>query len=303
LLLNFCLVALVPFAFSQPLRFLAVGDWGGQTTPPYTTTPQLAVAKQMGLTGEQFGSNFTLGIGDNFYLLGIDGDDHNSRFKATFSDVYTAASLQSRWYIIAGNHDHYGNVTAEVAHTADDPRWYFPSLWYNQTMTSGDGVTVQFIFYDTVIYADYPTSQDAIKQRAWIEQTLAASAFADYLFVVGHYPVYSIAEHGPTPLLVSDLRPMLLKYNVDAYFSGHDHDLQYLFDGTVPYFLTGAGHLTENSQAHKSDVPAGYSKFFWAGSNDNSGGFITVDVSAAQFTVNYLSESGEQLYSVVRPKK
>jgi len=293
--------ALVSLACGQTLRFVAVGDWGGQSTPPYTTPPQLAVAKQMGVTAEEFGSNFTLGIGDNFYLLGIDGNDHSTRFKSTFSDVYTAASLQSRWYIVAGNHDHYGNVTAEVAHTADDPRWYFPALWYTETMQAFN-TTVQFVFFDTVVYADYPNTDQAAQQRTWIEATLAAST-ADWLLVVGHYPVYSVAEHGPTPLLVSDLRPLLLKYNVDAYFSGHDHSLQYLSDGTIDYFLTGAGHLTEDSHAHQSDVPPGYSKFYWAGPNDNSGGFITVEVTWEKLTVNYLDESGSVLYTVVRPAK
>lgn len=49
---------------------------------------------------------------------------------------------------------------------------------------------------------------------------------ADYLIVAGHFPVYSIAEHGPTQCLLDRLKPMLYKYHVTAYFNGHDHNLQ-----------------------------------------------------------------------------
>ena len=49
---------------------------------------------------------------------------------------------------------------------------------------------------------------------------------AEYLIVAGHYPVWSIAEHGPTKCLLQDLKPMLHKYKATSYFCGHDHNLQ-----------------------------------------------------------------------------
>ena len=51
----------------------------------------------------------------------------------------------------------------------------------------------------------------AARQRAWLENELASST-ADWKVVSGHYPVWSIAEHGPIPLMVNELKPMLERH-------------------------------------------------------------------------------------------
>ena len=72
-------------------------------------------------------------LGDNFYHTakshcsnsGIcpdntDGIDGVERFESTFEKIYTAESLtRIPWYAIAGNHDHGGNVTAEIGYTTN----------------------------------------------------------------------------------------------------------------------------------------------------------------------------------------
>ena len=49
---------------------------------------------------------------------------------------------------------------------------------------------------------------NATTQLDWIKTTLAVST-ADWLFVVGHYPVYSGGSHGNTPELQEVRRTML----------------------------------------------------------------------------------------------
>lgn len=311
-------VCLFPLATSDSLNFVVLGDWGGQGSHPYYTEAEKDIADVMGKKAAEIGSQFTVALGDNFYTYGVkDVDD--SRFQDTYENVFTADSLQSRWYVVCGNHDHYGNASAEVAYTQRSKRWYMPDFYYTETVkVPGTSMSVQFVFIDTVILSGLtdiavrglppsgPRSPtQASQQWAWINDTLAAST-ADWIIVSGHYPVWSVAEHGPTKDLVQKLRPMLIRYNVSAYLCGHDHNLQHIQENEdqVSYFVIGAGHLTDPSESHKSDVPAGSLKFHYglSDSNDSKGGFATMSVSETTMTLTFFDDKGNQLYSTSRPK-
>merc|ERR1711953_1148996 len=70
----------------------------------------------------------------------------------------------------------------------------------------------------------------ATSQLQWIEDTLKSST-ADYVVVAGHYPVYSVGDHGPTSRLSPKNFPLLQKYGVSAYLCGHDHSQQHIDTG------------------------------------------------------------------------
>ena len=101
-------------------------------------------------------------------------------------------------------------------------------------------------YYEEPTKYAYAVKQDTAKQIRWVDSVLAQSSHK-WKFVVGHHPVYSGSpKHGSTPELISILKPRMEKYKVDAYFCGHDHDLQHLKDKneTVDYFVSGAGSET-----------------------------------------------------------
>eukprot|EP00117_Sycon_ciliatum_P007503 scpid39393/ scgid10582/ Tartrate-resistant acid phosphatase type 5; Tartrate-resistant acid ATPase; Type 5 acid phosphatase len=296
---------------TETLSFVVIGDWGGIPFYPYTTLAETRIAKAMGDVGANIHSNFSVALGDNFYFTGVK-DVNDARFKETFERVFTAPSLMSRWYVLAGNHDHYGNVTAQVEYTHLSNRWYFPQLYYTQTMNVGTDATLQLVMIDTVSLAGLSdmfgrnvpyqpiAAQDEVdKQLAWLEATLAASE-ATWLLVCGHYPVWSVGEHGPTSFMVENIKPLLEKYRVTAYLNGHDHSMQHIrpSNQSVDYFTIGAGHLTDDSTKHKDDVPAGSLRYHYAPFDiiASDGGFASFSVSAQSMVVTYYDAHGKELY-------
>lgn len=51
----------------------------------------------MGKIGEKLDIDFVVSTGDNFYDNGL-SSEHDTAFEESFTDVYTANSLQKQWY-------------------------------------------------------------------------------------------------------------------------------------------------------------------------------------------------------------
>jgi len=297
-------------------RLFVVGDWGGLPFIPYETPSEVAVAKAMGKLGVTLNTTFQLALGDNFYFDGVKSPT-DSRLQHTFEHVFSATSLQTPWYVIAGNHDHLGNVTAQIEYGKTSKRWVFPNYFYTFSLWTSDKQKklIDFVMIDTILLCGGSNISDwehtplegpknpfiAETYWEWIEEQLRQST-APYLIVGGHYPIYSVAEHGPTKCLVDRLRPLLHQYHATTYLCGHDHNLQYLaddMDGThLDYFVVGAANFIENSHAHEKDVPPGSLKFFWAGSIVY-GGFGLMEVNNAQMNFSFIDRSEKTLYQVI----
>ena len=106
----------------------------------------------------------------------------------------------------------------------------------------------------------------------WLEKRMAAST-ADYLWVGAHYPVWSIASHGPTAGLVLKLRPLLHKYEAH-YFNGHDHDLEHIKENAsaVNYVTSGSGMACCYGDTNLAKVPKGSVKFAMVGTGGGHAG-------------------------------
>lgn len=52
----------------------------------------------MGKVGEKLDIDFVVSTGDNFYENGLTGV-HDRQFEQSFTNIYTAKSLQKPWYL------------------------------------------------------------------------------------------------------------------------------------------------------------------------------------------------------------
>lgn len=305
--------------------FLVMGDWGGSEEAPYTTPGEISTAAGMesiaanGIPGvTSVPPKFALALGDNFYSHGLQGDCHSPRFQNTFENVFDGEHLKSpfTFHVLAGNHDHLGNVTAQIEYSKLSERWSFPTYYYTFTETGPDGSTVQFVMVDTVLLAggsevldsdgeivrelhgsELPGPADKVKaatQLEWIASTVASST-ADYLIVSGHFPIYSVCEHGPTSQLETVLLPLLQKSKVTAYLAGHDHCMEYLNNGgDLDHHGIGSAHSNDPSIAHAKAVPADSLKWHAEG---KSGGFASFDVSKGGLTVRHHAGNGTVVFT------
>jgi tartrate-resistant acid phosphatase type 5 len=60
-----------------------------------------------------------------------------------------------------------------------------------------------------------PSAPTKAQQLAWLEGQMKTST-ADYLWVGGHYPVWTGCAHGNTAELHTDLKPLLEKYHASG---------------------------------------------------------------------------------------
>lgn len=120
--------------------------------------------------------DFVLNAGDNIYFMGVNHPGDNrfyvrlSRFllrcslQSSFEYPYSYDSLKDRnWYMIGGNHDHFGTIEAQVNYTKRSKMWLvleemtelnnfrtYPDVYYKISYVLKDGTTVGIVVIDTI---------------------------------------------------------------------------------------------------------------------------------------------------------
>jgi len=206
----------------------------------------------MGKIGEDLDIDFVISTGDNFYDDGLKSID-DVAFQESFTNIYTANSLQTPWYSVLGNHDYRGNVLAQL----DPALQKIDSRWICLRSFILDAEVVDFFFVDTNPFEiDYWIEsehhydwRDVAPRKNYIFNLLKdldsalKESTANWKFVVGHHTMRSVSEHGDTEELLELLLPVLNENEVDLYINGHDHCLQHISsnDSPIQFITSGAG--------------------------------------------------------------
>lgn len=288
-------MALAPSAFAQSaaLQFLVVGDWG------QGSDQQRAVAGAMGDVASNTASRFVISTGDNFYPRGV-ASVNDPQFRDSFEEIYASPALQTPWYAVLGNHDYEGSPNAEIAYSNRSSRWRMPARYWAQEMQA-EGSAATFYFLDTTPIARLSnaaahvpmlgSSGEAREQLEWFEQRLAADRSA-WKIVVGHHPILSSGNHGESEALAERVKPLLERYRVQAYFNGHDHDLEHLVDSGVNYVCSGSGALS------RQVAPVPQSRFAFANL-----GFASCGLGIEAMALRFHAEDGAVVYEAQIPRQ
>ena len=237
------------------VRFAVIGDNGTGKAPQYEVGVQLAAARA------SFPFQFVIMLGDNLY-----GSQRPADFVDKFERPY-APLLQAGvpFYAALGNHDQPGNRDYLLFNMTGE-RYY--------TFVKGP---VRFLVFDTNL-------MDAA-QLAWIEATLQAAP-EPWKVAFFHHPLYSDGDrHGSNLELRPLLEPLLVRYDVNVVFSGHDHFYQRIKpQQNITYFVEGSSGQLRKGGVTPTDMSA------TAFAEDQT--FMLVEIAGDRFTFHTITRDG-----------
>ncbi|KAL3112645.1 hypothetical protein niasHT_018012 [Heterodera trifolii] len=269
--------------------------------------------------------HFLLNVGDNFYEEGVTYDDVAERFDQNFTKVYDYKSLNVPWYTIAGNNDWDSKEGIKPQIDYPTGKWTFPAQNYVVNYEFGanpdDRKNARFIMIDTTVLCGNGATyfgkmkkkdaqkyaekiEDAKKHFKWLRKELrkAKRRGVQFLFMAGHYHLYIMDKPDGVKIKarVFPCAPRLMAlmrfFEVQAYFSGHEHSLRHVdlsdshYHINTKYIVSGAGsHMEKEKSRHDPsrfpDEYKKYAKFIYpntVGKILDGGAFVGVEIDAEE---------------------
>ena len=269
---------------AKVVRFVAMGDGGEGNADQY------AIAGVVKDVCAAQGCDFILYLGDNLYNDGpenVTDDQFYDKFEAPY------AELDYTFYVVLGNHD-YGELSLleykadiEVDYTNYSDKWYLPDRHY-----SWSAEHVDFFALDTNELMIW--NRDT--QYNWMSSALAQSTGV-WRIALGHHPYISNGQHGNAGAYeglewlpfangknVKEFMDQYVCGEVDLYFSGHDHNRQWLEPTCGTTFIVSGAAAKTSSFRHD-----GNATLF---DDDQIEGFVWIEIVDNRLTGQFWNMNG-----------
>ncbi len=270
------------------VNLLSMGDWG--TNGPGQRTVALTMAKYVQQSGKTFDGMIL--VGDNFYM-NLPGGVNDPVWQSAFETMYDPARLNFPFFAVLGNHDYQNGkdaVELQYAQVHPESRWKLPARWYRLDIPKDKPLV-------TVLMLDSDKDPLGVErweqEKAWMESELSKPR-GTWTICCAHHPLFSNGGHGDNTLLQEQWGPLLVKYKVDFYVCGHDHDLQHLQipDWFTSFVLVGGGGADTKLMRHDDRGPM----------SRLTHGFGHFAFTADSATVRYINDRGIVMHEFVRQK-
>ena len=301
---------------SSAFTFLAVGDWGAAPGDSKKTRTMNKVAQSLTNYAAQSSPKFVLAMGDNFYDDGVTSTTDpqwESTWRRTWVDPFPQMH-GVKWLPLLGNHDYHPGIEGanfQVARSGatDDDEWDFDSRSWTRKLSVSKSSSLMLISIDTeeMVPNTYPITEQLFSERESSQavdelesKLLAASEDPSvaWIIVVGHYPVFSNGHQHPGHDGGAAMRklilPMLIKYGVDAYISGHDHTLQHIGASGV-HFIVSANGCDPSGSLDKDAVNNSPGRDTFLATTDP--GFTAHQIDGQIMKTSFINEDGKVIHS------
>lgn len=284
-----------------PVRFVVLGDGGKGNATQRAVAEGIATVCAARRDDRGPGCRFALYTGDNIYDSGVEGPD-DPQFAVKFEEPY--ADLDVPFFMVLGNHD-YGSTSLagwrgdpQVAYSGRSAKWTLPQSHY-----AFDVSGVRFLALDTNAIMLEDIWGDS-GQGAWVDRQLSGPR-RQWRIAFGHHPYRSNGQHGNAgdyeglgwlPVVRGATLEAFFEAHlcarVDIYFSGHDHNRQWLSPTCRTEWVVSGAAAGTSALVERNGTPAEWQ-------DDQTPGFLWVEVDGDRLTGTFHDLDGTERYTRV----
>ncbi len=290
---------------SSPVRFVVLGDGGKGNPGQYAVAQAVKTVCEARRDRDGPGCVFALYLGDNIYDEGVESPT-DPQFQSKFEQPY--ADLDFPFLVVLGNHD-YGSTSLagwraepQVLYSEHSSKWTLPARYYQAAVGPH-----RFVGLDTnalLLQGVWGESE----QAAWLQQATSAPTLG-WTIAFGHHPYRSNGQHGNAgnyeglawlPVVrgsgVEGFFADRVCGNVDLYFSGHDHNLQWLEPTCGTHFIVSGAAARTTPLERRDHNPVLFE-------DDQHPGFVWVELRGDSMTGVFYDQEAQVLFehTVQRP--